>query len=111
MSLGGQTVGFVTVSRGAPGYLGLGAESRSTTNVSGCRFRPFVTTETPEGETDVATEMWKCTAPKAAFDLDIQPGDEMTYDGKTFHVVGMPAPKFNMDGSLHHVTIMAKRQR
>lgn len=111
MSFGGQAVAFVTVSRGAAGYLGLAAESRTSDTVFGCHFRPFSSTETPEGATDVATEVWKCTAPPVSAALNASPGDELSYDGFTFQIVGAVQPKYGLDGAVHHVTIMAKRQR
>lgn len=110
MSFGGQSVTFVTVSRGAAGYLGLAAESRTTTAVTDCHFRPFNSSETPEGATDVATEVWKLTAPPVSAALNATPGDEITYGGATFQIVGPVQPKYD-NGDVHHVTIMAKRQR
>lgn len=122
MSFGGQTIAFVTVTRpGNPGYLGLAAESRTAVQVSGCRFRQSTSTEQPEATTDTATEIWKCTAPPEAAVLAETSTGELVYDGTSdpqvpdiadgtvFYIDGPIAPKFNMDGSIHHVTIMAKR--
>lgn len=110
-TFGGQAVEFVTVSRGTAGYLGLGRESRNSDTVFGCHFRPVNSIETPEGATDVATEVWKCTAPPVAAPLAATAGDELKWDGNTFQIVGPVQPKYNLDGTVHHVTIMAKRQR
>ena len=122
MTFGGQTVAFVTVTRGdTPGYLGLAVESRTAVTVSGCRFRPMPSTEQPEGATDVASEMWKCTAPPEAAALAAQSTGELIYDGTTtptipdaadstvFRIFGPAVPKYDRDGQIHHVTIMAKR--
>lgn len=117
---GGQTVTIVTVAQsGNPGRLGLKAETRTPTTLSGCRFRPMASTETPEGQTDVAGETWKLTAPPVAAALAVTSTSEIVYDGTasptqsiatTFQVVGPPMPKYDMDGAVHHVTIIGKRQ-
>lgn len=108
---GDQTVTFVAVaSSGSVGYLGLRGQSRPGTAVPGCRMRPWTTKETPDGPIDTATEMWKITAPPAAAVLSAKPDGEISYDGKTFHIVGPVQPKRDMAGVLHHVTIFCKRQ-
>jgi hypothetical protein len=122
MTLGGQTVAFVTVSRsGDPGYLGLVDESRSAAQVSGGRFRQLTAAEQVEAGTDVASEVWKYTGPPDAHALAVKSTGELIYDGTdnpqlpaepdstTFSIYGPIAPKYNMDGSVHHVTILAKR--
>lgn len=112
MSFGGQAVAFVTVSRGEPGYLGLGGTSRADDTVFGCHFRPASSVETPaNSESDVATEIWKLTAPPTSTVLAAGPGDELSYDGNTYQILGPIMPKYDDDGTVHHVTIMAKRQR
>lgn len=110
-SFGGQTVTFVNVGQtGARGYLGLKAQSRSDTAVTGCHFRPASTSER-DSQTDVATEIWKCTAPPVAAALNAKPGDEVKCGGLTFQVEGFVQPKYDLDGNEpHHVTIMCKRQ-
>lgn len=117
---GGQTVKIVAVGvTGTPGYLGLKTESRTATTVSGCRFRPLSATETPEQKTDVATETWKLTAPPVAAALAATSTSEIVYDGTssptqtaatTFDVIGPVQPKYDLDGVLHHVTIVCQRQ-
>lgn len=109
-SFGGQSVGVVTVSRGAPGYLGLALESRSTVTVTDCHFRPAGSSETPEGVNDVATEIWKLTAPPVAAVLNAHAGDEVTYGDMVFQVVGPVMPKYDGANTVHHVTVMVKRQ-
>lgn len=109
MSFGGQSVGFVTVTRGTLGYMGLARETRTTTTVSGCRFRPLVSSETPESETDVAAEVWKCTAPPETAVLNARPDGEVVVNGVTYRIVGQVQPKYDMDGTVHHVTITCKR--
>lgn len=120
---GGQSVGFVVVSKdGEPGYLGVISPTRALTVVSGCHFRPLSASEEPVGATDVATEVWKLTGPPSVLELATSTG-ELIYDGtadpelpddpnhpSVFGIVGPPSPKFDLDGSLHHVTVLAKRQ-
>jgi len=112
-SFGGQAVTFITVTRSnTPGYLGIGATSRSDNTVFGCHFRPVSASETAENSAyDVATEIWKLTAPPEAGVLATASTGELTYDDMTFQITGPVMPKYNLDGTVHHVTIMAKRQR
>lgn len=111
-SFGGQAVTFVTVSHtGDPGYLGIKATSRSDNTVFGCHFRPVSATETAENSAyDVATTVWKLTAPPEAGVLAAASTGELTYDDMHFQITGPIMPKYNLDGTVHHVTIMAKRQ-
>jgi hypothetical protein len=126
-SFGGQTVAFVTVTQaGMPGWGGLKPTTRSLTRLGGCRFRQLSSVETPETQTDVTTEVWKLTAPAASAALAVKANGELVYDGSdhpelidlesaagraaTFQVDGQITPKFDMDGTTHHVTIMCKRQ-
>ncbi|MCH9728385.1 MAG: hypothetical protein K0U84_01655 [Actinomycetia bacterium] len=110
-TFGGQTVTFVAVTEtGDAGYLGLKTKARAGTAVEGCQFQPAKSQETPDGQTNVATEVWRCTAPPDAAVLAASPGDELTYDGDTFEVDGPILLRHKKDGSVHHVTIMCKRQ-
>lgn len=119
MSFGGQTVGIVTVTAtGTSGYLGLKQKNRVVNLVAGVHFRPFITTETPDAETDVATEVWKLTAPVEAAVLAAKSTGELLYDGTTnpadvkanrFQIQGPIQPKSDLS-QVHHVTIMCKRQ-
>ncbi|MGV0785113.1 hypothetical protein [Mycolicibacterium sp. XJ775] len=110
MSFGNQTVKIVTVTEtGAPGYLGKKAEARTEVEVAGCHFRPASVTETPDAETDVATEVWKLTAPPVAAVLNAKSTDELIYAGETFQIDGPIMPKYDL-GALHHVTVMCKKQ-
>lgn len=124
---GGQTVAFVAVSQtGSPGWGGLREKVRVATPLSGCRFRSHTSDETPVTQTDVATEIWKLTAPPDAAALVVAANGELLYDGSdhpelldpdsdagkaaTFQIDGPIQPKRDMDGSVHHVTIWCKRQ-
>lgn len=111
MSFGGQTVTFVTVTHsGTPGYLGVTGESRSETVVSGCRFRPAQVSEATDGVTSVAAGRWRATCPPVSAALNAQPGGEVKCGGVTFLIDGPVQPKYDIDGNLHHVTVMCKRQ-
>ncbi|OBB15052.1 hypothetical protein A5761_15025 [Mycolicibacterium setense] len=127
MSFGGQTVAFVTVTETGPiGWGGLKSKTRVATSLAGCHFRPAASTETPDTQTDVATEVWKLTAPPAVAALAVKASGELVYDGSdhpelldlesdagkkaTFQIDGPIMPKYGLDNSVHHVTIMCKRQ-
>jgi len=112
MTFGGQSVTVVTVTRSnTPGYLGIAAESRSETVVSGCRFRAVSSKEVTDGAVDTTSEVWKCTAPPSSTVLNVVAGDEILHDGVRFQVDGPILPKYDMDGDVEHVTIMCKRYR
>lgn len=122
ISFGGQTVGFVTVTdSGDPGYLGLKSKTRALVRVAGCHFRPVATAEV-QAQTDVSTEVWKLTAPPAVAALAAEATGEIAYDGTDspeipvdpnalFRITGPIQPKSGPDGSVHHVTVMCRRQR
>lgn len=106
---GDQTLVFVTVSEtGAPGWGGLKEKARTETPVPGCHGRPFSTAES-DGQTDVATAVWKWTVPPVAAALAARPGDEVKVDGVTWQIDGPVQPKRDI-GGVHHVTVMCKRQ-
>lgn len=123
MTFGGQSVGFVTVTdSGEIGLGGIRSQSRVLVVVSGCRFRPAGSSEV-DGRSDVASEVWKLTAPPVAAALIADSTGELVWDGTTtpvlptdpnsrdwFRIDGAPQPKFDMDGSVHHVTVAVKRQ-
>ncbi|AVO21614.1 head closure [Mycobacterium phage MooMoo] len=126
MSFGGQVVAFVTITKtGEPGWGGLKEPSRTAVRVPGCHFRPANAAETPDEQTNVATEWWKLTAPAVEAVIEATAGGEIVYDGTehpeeldldsdegiaaTFQIDGPIRPKYDLD-RLHHVTVMCKRQ-
>ncbi len=110
MSFGGQTVTFVTVTEtGAPGFLGVKEKQRTEVSVTGCHFRPFKTTEVVT-ESDVATEIWKCTAPPGAAVIAAKSTGEVKHNGLTFQIDGPIQLKYDIGTQVHHVTIFCKRQ-
>lgn len=119
MTFGGQTVGFVSITKpGTIGAYGLPAKARSVTLLPGCHFRTLSTAETPDTETNVATEFRKLTADPEAVALAAKSTGELLYDGtdspedveaNRFQIVGPLQPKYDGD-SVHHVTVVCKRQ-
>ncbi|QRZ05894.1 hypothetical protein [Mycolicibacterium austroafricanum] len=110
MSFGGQTVTFVTVTEsGEPGFGGIREKVRTETAVTGCRFRPLRAEETPDYLTNIATGVWKCTAPAVETVLAAEPDGEVKVSGVTYQIVGPVRPKPDMGGATHHVTILCRR--
>jgi hypothetical protein len=108
-SFGGQTIVLTTVTTsGQPGYLGIMTEVRTDTTVTGCHGRVLSTAEI-DAQTDTSTEVWKWTVPPVAAAINAKPNGELTYGGRVFQIDGPVMPK--TDGAtVHHVTILAKRQ-
>lgn len=124
---GEQVVAFVAVSEtGEPGWGGLKQKSYTVARCAQVRFRPYSSTETPVTQTDSTTEVWKLTAPPDAVALAAKGNGELIYDGTqnpesldptadatrqfVFQIDGQVQPRYDMDGTLHHVTVFAKRQ-
>lgn len=127
MIFGGQTVALVTVAQtGAPGYLGMTSEQRTVVPLPAVRFRQLSGEEAAEYATNTTTEVWKCTAPPGSEALAAASTGELVYDGTdhpelldldsdegraaTFQIDGPIAPKYRRGGTVHHVTIIAKRE-
>lgn len=110
MIFGGQTVTFVTFqATGERGYGGLKSKQPVKTSVVGCRFRPLSVDETPDYLSNVATGIWKCTAPPVDAALNAQSGGAVEVDGVPYQIEGPVMAKPDMSGVVHHVTIMCKR--
>jgi hypothetical protein len=110
MSFGGQTMTLVSVTReGEPGWGGLVPEVRTEVEVTDCRGRLLSVSETPENLTNVSTEVWKWTVPPVPAALEAKATDELIYEGTTFKIEGRATPKYDMDGTVHHVTIVCRR--
>ncbi len=106
MAFGGQVVTFVTITQGTEGRFQR-EPARTPTAVPGCRFRPLGTSEIV-AETDLATEVWKCTAPPVSAVLAATASSELEYGGKTYHVTGVE-PFVDMAGRPFKVTVIAER--
>jgi hypothetical protein len=107
VSFGGQTVTFVTVTLGDEGRFERAQDRTVRTDVPGCRFRPLGTSEIV-AETDLATEVWKCTAPAVDAVLAATASSELEYGGKTYHVTGVE-PFTDLAGRPFKVTVIAER--
>ncbi|WP_349318992.1 hypothetical protein [Mycolicibacterium canariasense] len=56
--------------------------------VEGCRHRPLSAQEAAEVVGDVATQVWKTTAPPEAAAVAARSTGTMKVDGRTFHIIG-----------------------
>lgn len=120
MSLGNQTVGFVSISSvGEPGYLGVKQKSRVLSLVHGGQFQPASVSEDPDAETNTATEIWLYTGPPSAVTLAAKSTGELVYDGtdspedlegNRFRIEGPVQPEHDFSGQVDHVLITCKRQ-
>ena len=117
---GAQTVGFVTVTAGEADPNGIKRKTRVQVNVPGCRFRPLRMDE-KTGLTNLATEMWKCTAPPHEAVLAADSVDELVYDGTdnptqlesgetTYHIDGGIQPFTDFSKEPFKVTVLATKQ-
>lgn len=78
------------------------------TTVEGCLMRPYRPSEAVT-LTDIATEIWYCTAPPVAAALNATAADELDYDGQTFQITGVE-PFCDFSGAADHVKITCQRQ-
>ena len=120
--LGDQTILIGTVAQSAsPGYLGLATETRTDVTVTGCRGRVLSATETAELALDATTEIWKWTLPAGAAATALAAGStgEIVWDGtiaptrtatSVWQIHGPIQPVYDLDGTVHHIRIIAKRQ-
>ncbi|BBU22158.1 hypothetical protein AWC32_21580 [Mycobacterium xenopi] len=111
MSFGGQTVTFVTLTdSGNPNRLGMKPQTSTEVPVAGCLFRPLSVKEVVGVNTDIATEIWKCTAPPVPAALAAKASGQLQVDGETYEIMGDPKPHPDLSGAIHHVTIMCQKQ-
>jgi hypothetical protein len=98
MKLGSQTVSFVTVT-GTGVYDEFGTEGTASTDVpvTGCRHRPLSAKEATEAFGNVATQVWKTTAPPEAAAIAAKSTGTLKEGGRTFHIMGgaLPFEDFN----------------
>jgi hypothetical protein len=116
---GNQTVIFVAAAvstpGGAVGSLGEqvsgpagSLQTSIKTPVKNCRHRPLRDSETPQYLTDVATQVWKTTAPPDPAALAANPTGHLIVDGVTYKIVAgaqpFPDPQ---GGGIFKVTILS----
>lgn len=107
---GGDTVIFVTITDGAKDRLGIPAKVRTEVPVTGCRFRSL-TFEEKITLTDVATEMWRCTAPSDPAVLAAKAIDEVKHKGITYDIVGgVEMFPYAENDSIYKVSVLCKKQ-
>ncbi len=110
MIFGGQTVTFVSYAEtGSRGALGTYAQAETATDVVGCRHRPMAFQETSEYDVDVATELWRTTAPPEPAVLAAPADGVLRVDGVTYRIIGGPRCHADLDGTPFKVTIVSQR--
>jgi hypothetical protein len=111
MTFGGQTATFVVVS-GTGTYDSLGGETvtRTETAVTGCRHRPLRFDETPEWVTNIATQVWKTTAPPVAAAMAANAKAELIVGGVRYRVIAGAEVFTDQAGTPHKVTILSEKQ-
>jgi hypothetical protein len=118
---GGQTVGFVTTVDGDPDRNNVPTQTHDVVLVPGCHFRPLRLSE-KVGLADVATEMWKLTAPPTVGVLAAKAAGQIVYDhsptpvfdeddsSNVFQIVGGVQPFTDLSGQVVKVTVLCQRQ-
>lgn len=110
MSFGSQTVGFISIV-GTGEYDELGAEIVDEVAVpeAGCRHRPLRAEEMPEALTNIATQVWKTTAPSSAAAKVAASTGVLEVDGVRYEIIGGAQP-FEDFSDPFKVTILSKIQ-
>jgi hypothetical protein len=107
---GGDTVTFVTITDGVKDRLGIPAKVRTEVAVTGCRFRSWFFEEKVT-LTDIATQMWKCTAPPDPAVLAAEAIDEVKHAGITYDIVGgVKLFPYAESDQIYKVTVLCKKQ-
>lgn len=107
---GGQTITVVDYQdTDHLGALGTYERAEVTTDVPGCRHRPLPFSETAEGDTDVATENWKTTAPPVPAVLAAQADGVLRVDGVEYRIIGGPRVFTDLQGQPFKVTVVSRR--
>jgi hypothetical protein len=106
---GNQTVIFVTTTPGTVvGSLGEKTPGTIQVSVTGCRHRPLRDDETPEYLTDIATQVWKTTAPPVPAAINAAPDGQLIVNGITYKIVAGAQPFPDPQGvGIFKVTILS----
>lgn len=105
---GNQTVTFVAVTNGTEDRNNIATPVEVETALGGCMFRPLSAAE-KAGLMDIATEVWKCTAPPSEPALSTNVNALLRYQGKTYTVTAGAQHEYDLDGFLDHVTILCQK--
>lgn len=93
MSFGATTVTFISETpSGTPGRLGSQTPLEVRVDVAGCRFRPLYARELPEDMTNLATQVWRCTAPPEAASAAAKSTGLLEVDGVKYRIIGGARP-------------------
>jgi hypothetical protein len=106
---GNQTVIFVATTPGTVvGSLGEHTPGTVQVPVYNCRHRPLSDAETPEYLTNVATQVWKTTAPPVPAAINAAPTGQLIVNGITYRIVAgaqpFPDPQSN---EIFKVTVLS----
>lgn len=104
---------MVVISRsqtGTTGALGTHGMVETESEVRGCRHRPLNFSEKPPFDTDVATEVWKTTAPPKPAVLSAKSTDLLRVDGVVYQILGGVLPFTGLDGRVEKVTVYSQRK-
>lgn len=108
MTFGSQTVTFITLAgTGTYDADGLEVTTETPVAVNGCRHRPLKADETPVNLTNLATQIWKTTAPPEAAAIAAKSTGRLTVDGVTYEIIGGAMP-FEDFTDPFKVTILSK---
>jgi hypothetical protein len=93
MSFGVTTVTFISETpSGARGKLGTQTPAEARVDVPGCRFRPLYAREMPEDLTNLATQVWRCTAPPEAAAIVAKSTGVLEVEGVKYRIIGGARP-------------------
>jgi len=106
---GNQTVIFVAMTPGTVvGSLGEKTPGTIQVPVYNCRHRPLSDAETPEYLTDIATQVWKTTAPPVPVAINASPTGQLIVGGITYRIVAGAQPFPDpMSNEIFKVTILS----
>jgi hypothetical protein len=107
--MGGQTVTLRSFTNGVTrDRLNQPEKVATDVTVAGCLMRPYRPTEQVT-LTDVATEVWRCTAPPVTAALNATAANVLLYQGNTYQIIGVePFP--DLSGVIDHVRITCQLQ-
>jgi len=116
--LGNDTITFlhyVDDPGAQPDSMGEISQTPAPGVVPQCRHRPLPATapaqrETPEGETDVGTQVWLSHCPPVPAVLNATLNDEFECNGVTYQIQGNPTPVTGASGTIEFVKMLSKVQ-